>query len=427
MDKKVIDNGEAIGYRQLIRGNRNFRLLWLGQIVSLLGDWFNLIASASLIASLTESGFAIGSLFVVRMLAPFIVSPIAGVVADRYNRKHILIATDLTRAVVALGFIFVRDANDVWLLYTLTAIQLGISGFFAPARNAILPDVVSARELGAANALSSATWSVMLALGAAIGGIVSGIWGIYPAFIIDGLTFLVSAVFIAQIQFDVSSDFGASEKTTRGVLSQYIDGLRYLGARPDILVIASHKAASTLLMSAGLQISQVTIAEEIFVIGVGGGISLGIMYCATGIGSGVGPIIARQFTGDRDEPLRSWIVVGYIFGSVGLAITAPLINFGFLLLGIVVRGFGGGIVWVFSTQLLLHLVPNEVRGRVFATEFALFTLMSAAGSAIAGGVLNTSSRIPIVLWAMAGLTLIPCALWLLWLNKGSARGKGVKD
>ncbi len=87
-----------LGYAQLIRENRNFRSLWFGQIISLLGDWFTLIASASLVALLTRSGFAIGGLFVVRMLAPFLLSPIAGVVADRYNRKHILMVTDLIRA-----------------------------------------------------------------------------------------------------------------------------------------------------------------------------------------------------------------------------------------------------------------------------------------------------------------------------------------
>jgi MFS family permease len=144
-------------YGQLVRHNADFRYLWFGQIISLLGDWFNLIASASLIATLTRSGLAVGGLFVVRMLAPFLVSPIAGVAADRYNRKYLLIGADLSRALVVFGFLLVRRPEHVWLLYTLTAIQLGLSGFFFPARNAILPDIVSPRELGAANALSSST------------------------------------------------------------------------------------------------------------------------------------------------------------------------------------------------------------------------------------------------------------------------------
>ena len=101
----------AVSYTDLLRNNRNFRFLWLGQIVSLLGDWFNLVAAAALVGLLTQSGFAVGSLFVVRMLAPFLVSPIAGVAADRYNRKYILIAADLVRAAVVLAFLLVRDAG----------------------------------------------------------------------------------------------------------------------------------------------------------------------------------------------------------------------------------------------------------------------------------------------------------------------------
>jgi MFS family permease len=192
---------KPVGYLELVKNNNNFRNLWYGQIVSLFGDWFNLIASAALISNLTQSGMAIGGLFVLRMLAPFLVSPFAGVAADRYNRKWVLVLTDFSRALVVLGFLFVRSSDQIWLLYVLTFIQLGISGFFFPTRNAILPDIVSGKELGAANALSSLTWSVMLAVGAALGGIVAGQWGIYPAFIIESHTINVSAIFINPVNY----------------------------------------------------------------------------------------------------------------------------------------------------------------------------------------------------------------------------------
>lgn len=308
----------SVSYIALLRGNSNFRNLWLGQIVSLLGDWFNLIASAALIAELTHSGTAIGGLFVVRMVAPFLISPIAGVVADRYNRKHILIATDVTRAVVVLGFLLVRNPEQVWLLYVLTAVQLGISGFFFPTRNAILPDLVSQRELGAANAISSATWSTMLAFGAAIGGLVAGVWGNDPAFVVDAITFVASAYFISRIVYQPTSSLESSDRTIRGALLQYLDGLRYMRRHLDVLVIALHKPAVALLVTTGFQVIQVRIAEEVFVWGKGGGISLGIMYGVVGVGTGLGPIMARYFTGDRDRacvrPLSSaifWQAWGY--------------------------------------------------------------------------------------------------------------------
>jgi len=423
----MAERAAPIGYGELISGNRNFRYLWFGQIVSLLGDWFNLIASASLVAMLTQSGFAVGGLFVVRMLAPFLVSPIAGVVADRYNRRQILIITDVLRALTVFGFLLVREAGHVWLLYALTAIQLGISGFFFPTRNAILPDLVPARGIGAANAISSATWSVMLALGAAIGGLVSGYWGIYPAFVIDGLTFLLSALLIAQIRLDVKPALDPADKTIRASLRQYLDGLRYLREHTNTLVIAFHKAAIALIMFSGFQVVQVAISEDVFVIGIGGGISLGLMFGINGVGTGIGPILARRLTGDRDRSLRVAILIGYLIGALGLAITGSLINFGTVLFGTLLRGVGGGIIWVFSTQLLLQLVPGHIRGRIFASEFAIFTLASAVGASLAGALLDSSLGMSGLIWWMAGLSLIPAALWALWLSKGKSTGFAPED
>lgn len=411
--------GSPIGYIALIRYNRNFRWLWAAQVVSLLGDWFNLIASAALIAELTDSGLAVGILFTVRMLAPFAVAPLAGICADRFNRKHLLIATDVARSLVVFAFLLVRSESDIWLLYTLTTILFAISGFFSPARSAILPDITSPQELGTANALGASTWSVMLALGAAIGGITTGILGIQTAFIIDGFTFFVSAGFLLGVHLP------SHRADTGGVRERSgTKALPYLLRHPDMLFIAMHKAAIALMLSAGFQVAQVEISKNHFVIGFGGAISLGWMYAVNGVGSGLGPIFARHWTGDRDSPLRRSITLGYLIGTVGLAIAAPLLSLPMVLLGGLVRSIGGGIVWVFSTQLLLQSAPNEIRGRVFGTEFALFTLMGGIGTAIVGALLDMFPDIRFVLWGMAGLPLIPALLWELWRTQRNASQSG---
>ena len=411
------DIEKPVGYFELILQNANFRWLWGGQVVSLLGDWFNLIASAILIAELTDSGLALGILFTIRMLAPFAVAPIAGIFADRYNRKHLLILTDLVRAVVVLGFLFVRDANDIWLLYALTTLLFGVSGFFSPARSAILPDVTSPQELGTANTLGAATWSVMLAVGAAIGGLTTGLFGSQTAFIIDGCTFAVSAGLLLKIRLPGASPT-AGEAPGRAKLA----ALRYMLQRPDILIIATHKAAISLLMSTGLQVVLVEISNSYFVIGVGGALSLGMIYCVNGIGSGIGPILARRWTGDRDKPLRSSITLGYLIAVIGITIMAPLSNFETVLFGGLVRSIGGGIVWVFSTQLLLQRAPNQIRGRIFGTEFALFTLMGGASSMIIGMLLDRF-QIQMLLWGIAALNLIPALLWWLWCRHQNRAGQ----
>ena len=283
MSDKAAANSSATGYLALVRGNKNFRNLWFGQIISLLGDWFNLIASAALIAKLTQSGLAVGGLFVVRMLAPFLVSPIAGVVVDRTNRKWLLVVADMARGITVFGFLLVRSPEHVWLLYVLTAIQLGISGFFFPGRNAILPDIVSASELGAANALSAATWSTMLALGAALGGFAAGSWGIYPSFVIDGFTFFLSAFFILRIDSNISVAVAAKIKTVGDALRDYVDGLKYLRQNIDTFVVTLLKAS---------------VAFSVF-------------------DAFLGPIFARYFTGDRDRHLRIAIMWGYLITALG--------------------------------------------------------------------------------------------------------------
>ncbi len=406
--------GISSGYWELLRNNVNFRYLLSGHIISLLGDWFNLIATSTLIAQLTGSGTAIGALFVVRMIAPFLVSPFTGVAADRFNRKYLLVLSDILRAITVLGFLMVNEADEVWLLYALTFVQLALSGLFFPTRNSILPDIVTKHELGAAIALGSATWSMMLALGAALGGVVAGYWGIYTAFIVDSATFVISGLLLSRIEYMPELKKHPAAQVIKNSLKEYLEGLKYLKKHPDILFIALNKAAIYLVSFGGFQVIQVKIAEDIFVIGEGGSTGLGWMFAVAGIGTGIGPIIARRFTEDKQYMLRLSIAGGYLIILAGMLIIAPLLNFSSVLAGILIRGVGGGIVWVFSTQLLLQLLPGDFRGRVFSTEFAIFTLMSAVSAALAGRIMDMDITLTELLFGMTFLGLIPTLLWSLW-------------
>ncbi len=410
-------------YWRLLRDNRDYRYLWLGQLVSLLGDWFNLIASAALMATLTGSGLAVGTLFAVRMLAPFLVSPIAGVAADRYNRKWLLIGTDVLRGITVLGFLLVREPSQAWLLYLLTAIQLGLSGFFFPARSAILPDIVPKEQLATANVIGSVTWSSMLAGGAALGGIVAGLWGNETAFLADAATFALSAVFVSLVRYETprrkAEAEGLLEEAHHSATREYLDGLRYLRDHLHLLAITLHKGVSALILT-GIQVLQVAIAEDLFTIGDSGSISLGLMYGVAGVGTGIGPVLARRWTRDRHSAL-SWAMAGaYGVSIAGLLVMATLSSFNVVLIGIFLRGVGGGTIWVFSTQLLLEALPERVRGRVFATEFAMFSLFSAIGVWVTGAVLDVGIGIATVTLGMAVLLLLPAFLWAAWLrHRGS--------
>ena len=187
------------GYLALLRDNGDFRRLWLGQIVSQLGDWLDYVALFTLLLQLTGSGTAAAGMLVARFLPSFFVSPLAGVVVDRVDRKRLMIAADLGRSVLVLGLLLIGTAQDVWLVYLVVGSVVVLTSFFEPARTATIPNVVEPADLVIANALSSITWSVNLALGAAIGGFLTALAGYRAAIVLDSASFAASAWLIARV------------------------------------------------------------------------------------------------------------------------------------------------------------------------------------------------------------------------------------
>src|ERR1700704_1889491 len=242
---KPLETNPPAGYLELLRGNRSFRQVWLGPGVSQMGDWFDTIALYTIIWKLTGSGRAVGLLLVARFVPSFLVGSLSGVVADRFSRRSIMIVSDLLRALVVLGFLFVRRADQLWIVYTLTVLQLALSTFFEPAKTAAIPSLVSDRELVSANAISSVTWSAMLTLGAAIGGVVTGWFGTDVAFILDALTYLLSPALIASVRIPKRPPRERSKLTVGRALgiTQTIEGARYVKRRPNVLAMLLVKPA----------------------------------------------------------------------------------------------------------------------------------------------------------------------------------------
>ena len=190
----------------------------------------------------------------------------------------------------------------------------------------------------------------------------------------------------------------------------------------DMLLISLHKAMLMLAFGSTFQVVLVTIAEKVFIVGEGGSLGVGLLLASLGIGTGISPVIVRQFTGDRERLLRPAILLGYLLGAAGLVGVSLLDSLALVLAASMIVGCGSGLLWVFSTQLLLRSSPSEIRGRVFASEFAFFTLASATGAALVGLALDQSVGISVVLRWMAGLSLLPASVWGLWTLTWSIRG-----
>jgi MFS family permease len=404
---------QPVGYIELLRSNRAFRQLWLGQVVSQMGDWFNTIALYTMILELTGSGRDVGLLLVARFLPSFIFGPLSGVVADRFSRRSIMIVSDLLRAVVVLGFLLIRRPDQLWILYVLTVLQLGLSTFFEPAKTAVIPSIVSNRELVAANAISSVTWSVMLTLGAAIGGLITGLLGTEVAFVLDSATYLLSAALIATVRLPKRAERPKGKLTIGTALgvTQTIEGARYVKHRPRVLALLLVKPAWGL--GGGILTLLAVFGERIFPVGKSAATGIGVLFAARGIGTAVGPIIARRVAGEGRQRMLITIGVSFLIGGLGYIAFGSTPSF---IVALVVLGLahtGGSILWVFSTVMLQRDVEDGFRGRVFAAELALLTLTMAASNYMTGELLDRFHFSPRVVTVGIGiLFLIPGIVWL---------------
>ena len=409
------------GYLELLRYNRDFRQLWLGQVVSQMGDWFNTIALYTIILNLTGSGRDIGLMMVARFLPSFIFGPLSGVLADRFSRRSIMIVSDLLRALVVLGFLFVRRADQLWILYLLTVAQLALSTFFEPAKTAAIPSIVSDRELVTANALSSVTWSVMLTLGAAFGGIITGWFGTNAAFILDALTYLLSAALIVSIRLPSRPRRPKQKLTISRMLgfSETVEGARYVKERPRVLALLLVKPAWGL--GGGIITLLAIFGERIFTVGRSPATGIGVLFAARGIGTAIGPIVARRIAGEGVARMQNTIGIAFLIGGLFYMAFGAATNFIFALLVLGIAHCGGSILWVFSTVLLQRGVEDEFRGRVFAAELALLTLTMALSNYATGEMLDRFAMSPrIIAIAMGALFVVPGVIWFLtqkWWDK----------
>jgi len=409
-------------YISLLRTNRNFRLLFIGQTISQLGDWFNAVAIFALLLDLTGSATAVAWMMIVQFLPVAIVGPIAGVVVDRVDRRRLMIITDLLRGVLILLLLLIRRPDQVWIAYVVMAFIVGAQAFFEPARTATIPNITSPEELLPANALSSATWSAMLALGASIGGLVTAVAGRNVAFAINAASFFASAFFIARTHYD--STPAAGPRPT-GILAltgvtDLIEGMRYVRQRSHVAALMLVKAGWGL--AGGVLLLLTIFGQRVFPLGGGSAAGIGVLYGARGIGAGLGPIALRWILGQEPRRLRRSIGPAYFMVGVFYIALAGAPTLWIAALCVLCAHVGGSILWVFSTVLLQLEVPDRFRGRVFAAELALVTLMSSASSYWTGRQLDHAGWSPRTLsFALGAMFCLPGVLWLIIQSRWTER------
>jgi MFS family permease len=321
-----------------------------------------------------------------------------------------MIACDLARTAICAAFLLVGPHN-LWLAYVLIAVLSMFTAVFDPASSAATPNIVDPADLGVANAMNGSVWGTMLAVGAALGGVIATIFGRDTAFLVDAASFALSALLLGGIRRRFSEDREHEEHV--GVVEATAETARY--ARRDHRVLALISVKFGFGLAAGVLALIAVFAREVF---HAGDIGFGLLMASRGVGALIGPFLGHRIAG-RDR--------ARLFPAIALALA--LFGFGYLALGlaptlglaavaILVAHLGGGAQWMLSTYGLQRLVPDRIRGRIFAFDYALITLSLAVSSVVAGSLSDAVGPREAVM-IVAGIALAWSGVW--WVLTRSVR------
>jgi len=413
--------GHLPSYCRLLRTNTRYRRYWLSGSISQIGDWFNYIAIFVLLNQLTGSGQAVSWFLIAKHLAPAFFGPAAGVAADRCSRKAILIGCDLIRAVLVLGYLLVSDKSQVWLIYLLAFMQEAVWTFSNPARQASLPNLCSKEELGVANGISGASWSVMLALGAALGGFLTDYLGWKAAIVADSVSFLVSAAIMTSVFLPHRERPAEPAAFSIGRLTGWHDlreGFFYVKSEPKIAALLLIKSGWAL--AGGILVMLAVFGEQVFGAG-GGGWKSGILFSMRGLGAAVGPILAWRLVGESEAAMRQAVSAAFFLSAAAYLLFSQAPDIFWAALWVCCGHAAGSVQWVFSTTLIHRSVEDRFRGRVFSAEMAMLTLVMSLSIWLTGAAMDAGISPRRVVFGLALLYVLPGIVWSRHLkkNKGS--------
>lgn len=409
----------ASGFSALLTSNRNYRYTWFGQIVSEVGDHFNNIAVLSLAIEMTHSGGVIAGVMLSRAIPAVLAGPLAGVWLDRFDRQRIMIASDLLRGVIALGFIAAYVYRQIWLLYALSALLMMASPFFTSGRSAILPSIATPEELHTANSLTQTTGWITLAVGAFFGGTTAAKFGYEVAFLFNSLSFFFSGFCISRLRSQeghfrakrVTEDSSLNETKVARPWHEYREGLAYMASSPLILGIA--------LIGVGwasgggaAQVLFTLFSEVVFKRGAQG---LGQLWGVAGVGLLVGGVVGNQL-GKRIgfSAYKRTVFFCYLLHGGSYIVFSQMPSWGLALFFMGLSRAAVAVSSVLNWSNLLTHVDNRFRGRVFATiETMNWSTMML--SMLGAGVASQSFSIRAI-GAVSGLLSSSTAIFWGWAN-----------
>lgn len=398
------DAEDTSGYLGLFRRNPAFARLFLGQVVSYAGDWFLTVALLDLVLDLTGSGLLAALVVVAQSLPSFVLAPLAGSAVDRFDRRRLMIVVNVISAAVALLPLLTRTPATLPFAYIGLIGISSCAAFFGPASQAALPNVVRPPDLARANILMGGTWGTMLAVGAALGGLVTAALGRTAAIVFDSASFVFAAAVIATVRVPMQE----RRHTEHAPFFASLREAAHYAAR-DLRVLALISSKSGYGISAGAIALLSVFSKEVF---AAGAIGIGVLYAARGVGALLGPFVMRR-VGRSDARTLRLIGVGAILHGLGYMAFALSPLFALGAAAVLVAHIGGGGVWTISNYGLQRTVPDALRGRIFAADFGLVTLTMSVSSAVAGVLADMIGPRPTVVM-LGSFALLFGVTWTLW-------------
>jgi MFS family permease len=398
-------------YFRLLRDNRDFRLLYIGALISLGGDWFLTVALLDLVLQLTGSATLASIMLVCQALPVFFFTPVAGHVVDRVDRRKLMILVDVMRTGACLLPLLARTPALLPFAFAgVVLISIG-SAYFGPASQAALPNIVSSDDLGPANVLMGSTWGAMLAVGAAVGGLVTAKLGRDISFVIDAASFLLSAFILWRMRVPFS-EARPEHHEQPPLLESMRETIHYARSHSRVLALLTTKGGYG--VAAGVIAMLSVFGKQVF---HAGALGIGLLFAARGLGALLGPFVVRAVARSDEAQYRSivWCVLLFGAGYSGLALS-PTLTIG--LIAIFFAHLGGGGSWQISSYGLQRETLDFIRGRVFAADYGFVTLTMSVSSIVAGVAADRFGAVPATIGTASAALLFAiiwgAATWKLW-------------
>ena len=410
MSSKQPRTREFLGDRAAIVSafrNRDFCALWIGQLLSQIGDNFVIVAILFVINALTDSPLALGMMALAATLPQLFLGLIGGVFVDRLDRKLVMIVSDVLRGLAVLALLLVQRADQLYIFYIVGFVMATAGLLFNPARNAVLPNIVSGEILLTANALIQASQIIAVILGASIAGLLIGLLGPGFAFVFDSFSFTVSAAAIATMAIPPVNPKPGKTKS-RVIWDQLVEGLLFIRHSSPLLHVMLTTAIATLGFGA-IVVLGIIYLDEVLGIGAEG---FGFLYAVQGLGVVIGGVMIGRFA---SKVRANWIVGGCMV-TLGLAIIAFAVvpNYPLVLVAVAIIGLSIVVARAALATLTQSLVPDEKRGRVESAVTMVIGASTSASMALSGvfgdligvqAVFLTAGVITIVAGVAASYTL----------------------